>query len=109
MQKKKVFISRKRLNVELKSFGDGPVISQALAAHELDAAYIGATPVFQWFSRGLKGQIIAKVNSGQAALIVPAKSGISTLADLKGKRIAGVKKAAGWMSCFAESCCGQPA
>ncbi|EPJ5005147.1 ABC transporter substrate-binding protein [Klebsiella variicola] len=92
---KEGFYKQEGLNVELKSFGDGPVISQALAAHELDAAYIGATPVFQWFSRGLKGQIIAKVNSGQAALIVPAKSGISTLADLKGKRIAGVKKGSG--------------
>ncbi|WP_280174522.1 ABC transporter substrate-binding protein [Pantoea rodasii] len=40
-------------------------------------------------------QIIAKVNSGQAGLIVPEKSDISTLADLKGKRIAGVKKGSG--------------
>ncbi|HDX8707664.1 ABC transporter substrate-binding protein [Klebsiella michiganensis] len=92
---KEGFYQQEGLTVELKSFGDGPVISQALAAHELDAAYMGATPVFQWFSRGLKGQIIAKVNSGQAALIVPAQSAISRLADLKGKRIAGVKKGSG--------------
>ncbi|WP_280174523.1 ABC transporter substrate-binding protein [Pantoea rodasii] len=54
---KEGFYKQEGLNVELKSFGDGPVISQALAAHELDAAYIGATPVFQWFSRGLKGRL----------------------------------------------------
>jgi len=89
------FYQQEGLDVELKSFGDGPVISQALAAHELDAAYIGAPPVFQWYSRGLKGQIIAKVNSGQAALIVPAASAITQLSDLKGKTIAGVKKGSG--------------
>ena len=89
------FYKKEGLDVELKSFGDGPVISQALAAHELDAAYIGAPPVFQWYSRGLKGQIIAKVNSGQAALIVPADSSITRLSDLKGKTIAGVKKGSG--------------
>ncbi|WP_416262263.1 ABC transporter substrate-binding protein [Gibbsiella quercinecans] len=92
---KEGFYKQEGLNVELKSFGDGPVISQALAAHELDAAYIGAPPVFQWYSRGLKGQIIAKVNSGQAALMVPTGSSITQLSGLKGKRIAGVKKGSG--------------
>lgn len=92
---KEGFYQQEGLNVELKSFGDGPVITQALAAHELDAAYIGAPPVFQWYSRGLKGQIIAKVNSGQAALLVGKNSDIASLADLKGKRIAGVKKGSG--------------
>lgn len=92
---KEGFYKQEGLNVELTSFGDGPVISQALAAHQLDAAYIGAPPVFQWYSRGLKGQIIAKVNSGQAALIASKNSGINQLSDLKGKRIAGVKKGSG--------------
>lgn len=92
---KEGFYKQEGLDVELKPFGDGPVISQALAANQLDAAYIGAPPVFQWYSRGLKGQIIAKVNSGQAALIVPAKSSITQLTDLKDKRIAGVKKGSG--------------
>ncbi len=92
---KEGFYKQEGLNVELTSFGDGPVISQALAAHQLDAAYIGAPPVFQWYSRGLKGQIIAKVNSGQAALITSNNSGINQLSDLKGKRIAGVKKGSG--------------
>ncbi|WP_223881551.1 ABC transporter substrate-binding protein [Affinibrenneria salicis] len=92
---KQGFYQQEGLNVELKAFGDGPVIQQALAAHELDAAYIGAPPVYQWFARGLKGQIIAGVNTGQAALIVGEKSPIASLADLRGKRIAGVNKGSG--------------
>lgn len=33
------------LNVDLKALGDGPVIQQALAAGELDVAYVGTPPV----------------------------------------------------------------
>ncbi|WP_246642246.1 ABC transporter substrate-binding protein [Rhizobium laguerreae] len=49
------------LNVELKGFGDGPVIQQAVAGGEIDVAYIGAPPVYQWAARGLEAKIIAKV------------------------------------------------
>ncbi|QBZ90341.1 ABC transporter substrate-binding protein [Pseudomonas viciae] len=83
------------LNVDLKALGDGPVIQQALAAGELDVAYVGTPPVYQWFSRGLQSRILAKVNYGQAAVIVDAKSPINSLEQLKDKRLAGVKKGSG--------------
>lgn len=83
------------LNVDLKALGDGPVIQQALAAGELDVAYVGTPPVYQWFSRGLQSRILAKVNYGQAAVIVDAKSPIDSLDQLKGKKLAGVKKGSG--------------
>lgn len=83
------------LNVDLKALGDGPVIQQALAAGELDVAYVGTPPVYQWFSRGLQSRILAKVNYGQAAVIVDAKSPITQLEALKGKKLAGVKKGSG--------------
>ncbi|KIH83848.1 ABC transporter substrate-binding protein [Pseudomonas batumici] len=83
------------LVVDLKALGDGPVIQQALAAGELDMAYVGTPPVYQWFSRGLQSRILAKVNYGQAAVIVDSKSPSNSLADLKGKKLAGVKKGSG--------------
>jgi len=83
------------LAVDLKALGDGPVIQQALAAGELDMAYVGTPPVYQWFSRGLQSRILAKVNYGQAAVIVGSKSPSHSLADLKGKKLAGVKKGSG--------------
>lgn len=91
----KRFFAEEGLNVELKSFGDGPVLQQALAAGELDVAYVGAPPVYQWFSRGLDARILAKVNFGQAAIISPANGPIKTLADLRGKRLASVAKGSG--------------
>ncbi len=91
----KRFFAEEGLNVELKSFGDGPVLQQALAAGELDVAYVGAPPVYQWFSRGLDARILAKVNFGQAAVISRAAGPIRTVADLRGQRLASVAKGSG--------------
>ncbi|EIK94621.1 taurine ABC transporter substrate-binding protein [Pseudomonas sp. M47T1] len=92
---KEGFYKQEGLDVDLKALGDGPVIQQALAAGELDVAYVGTPPVYQWYSRGLKSTILAKVNYGQAAVMVSDKSPITTLQDLKGKKLAGVKKGSG--------------
>ncbi|SNT23333.1 MULTISPECIES: ABC transporter substrate-binding protein [unclassified Azospirillum] len=91
---KKGFYAEQGLTVELKSFGDGPVVQQALAAGELDVAYIGAPPVYQWYARGLDARILAKVNYGQAAVITndPAIRGLS---DLRGRKLAGVARGSG--------------
>jgi NitT/TauT family transport system substrate-binding protein len=83
------------LDVELRSFTSGPIVHQALAAGELDMAYIGAPPVYHWFSRGLDSRILAKVNYGQAAVLVRKDSGIDDLQGLKGKKMAGVRKGSG--------------
>jgi len=92
---KKGFFAAEGVKVELKSFGDGPLLQQALSSGELDMAYIGAPPVFQWFSRGLNSRILAKVNYGQAALIANGNSPIKTMADLRGKKLAGAAKGSG--------------
>jgi NitT/TauT family transport system substrate-binding protein len=83
------------LKVELKSFGDGPLLQQAVAAGEIDVAYVGAPPVYQWFSRGLEGKILAKVNYGQAAVIAANEVPAQTVTDLRGKKLAGVAKGSG--------------
>lgn len=92
---KEGFYKQEGLDVDLKALGDGPVIQQALAGGELDVAYVGTPPVYQWYSRGLKSTILAKVNYGQAAVLVGEKSPIASLQDLAGKKLAGVKKGSG--------------
>lgn len=93
--KEKGYFAEQGLEVELLSFTSGPLVHQALAAGELDMAYIGAPPVYHWYSRGLKSRILAKVNYGQAAVITRKDSGITTLSQLRGKKIAGVRKGSG--------------
>lgn len=91
----KGFFAQEGLKVELKPFGDGPVIQQAMAGGELDVGYIGAPPVYQWFSRGLDSRILAKVNYGQAAIVAKASGPIAGLSDLRGRRLAGVARGSG--------------
>lgn len=93
--KDKGYFKDEGLEVEAISFTSGPIVHQALAAGELDMAYIGSPPVYHWYSRGLKSRILAKVNYGQAAVISLKGSGINSLKDLKGKKLAGVRKGSG--------------
>lgn len=92
---KKGFYAAEGLNVEIKSFTDGPLLQQAVAAGDLDIAYVGSPPVYHWFSRGLESKILAQVNFGQAAVITNTKSPINTVAELRGKKLAGVAKGSG--------------
>jgi NitT/TauT family transport system substrate-binding protein len=92
---KKGYFEEMGLDAEIRSFTSGPIVHQALAAGELDMAYIGSPPVYHWFSRGLDSRILAKVNYGQAAVMVRKDSGIADLQGLKGKKMAGVKKGSG--------------
>ena len=93
--KEKGFFEAQGLDAEIISFTSGPVVHQALAAGELDMAYIGSPPVYHWFARGLDSRILAKVNYGQAAVIVRKDSGIDDIKGLKGKKMAGVRKGSG--------------
>jgi len=89
------YFARQRLAVTLIPFGDGPLIQQAVASGQLDVAYIGAPPVYQWYARGLDMRILAKVNSGQAAIVVKTNGPIKNLADLRGRKLAGVSRGSG--------------
>jgi NitT/TauT family transport system substrate-binding protein len=92
---KKGYFKDQGLEVELLPFKSGPLVHQALSAGELDMAYIGSPPVYHWFSRGLESRILAKVNYGQAAVISRKDSGIDNIKQLKGKKLAGVRKGSG--------------
>jgi NitT/TauT family transport system substrate-binding protein len=89
------YFAQEGLEVKIIEFASGPVLNQALAAGELDMAYVGTPPVYHWFSRGLESRILAKVNYGQAAVVARKDAGINQVADLKGKKLAGVRKGSG--------------
>lgn len=91
----KGYFKEEGVDVEIQMFMDGPQIRPAMASGQLDLAYIGAPPVYVWYDKGFKSKIIAKVNYGQAALIVRTDSGINTVEGLRGKKIAGVALGSG--------------
>ncbi len=92
---RKGFFTDEGVKVEVVQLTDGPLVQQALAAGEVDMAYIGSPPMYHWYSNGLDSRILAKVNYGQAAVVARKDSNINSVADLKGKKMAGVKKGSG--------------
>ena len=89
------YFKEEGLEAKLLSFTSGPLLKQAMVAGEIDLAYIGSPPVYHWFSRGLESKILAKVNYGQAAVMSRKDSDVMTLADLKGRKMAGVRRGSG--------------
>ena len=89
------YFKEEGLEAKLLSFTSGPLLKQAMVAGEIDLAYIGSPPVYHWYSRGLESKILAKVNYGQAAVMSRKDSDVMTLADLKGRKMAGVRRGSG--------------
>ena len=87
--------AEEEVEVALTSFTSGPLIRKGLLEETLDIAYIGVPPIVHWVAKGANLSILAKVNYGQASLVVRRKSGIETVPDLRGKRLAGVRERSG--------------
>jgi NitT/TauT family transport system substrate-binding protein len=77
-------------NVQLKTatFNAGPEAVQALFSGAIDASFVGPNPTINAFakSKGKAIKVVAGAASGGAYLVV--KPGITSPADLKGKKIA---------------------
>ena len=85
----KGFYKGEGLNVKVAGiFKAGPELMSAFAAGALDIGYVGLAPATTSVANGVaRVKVLAQVNTEGTAIVVRADSGISSLADLKGKRI----------------------
>jgi NitT/TauT family transport system substrate-binding protein len=76
--------------VDWKIFNAGPSAIEALFAGQLDITYIGPNPAINGYvkSKGEALRIVAGGASGGAGLVVRKDSGINTVKDFDGKKIA---------------------
>jgi NitT/TauT family transport system substrate-binding protein len=76
--------------LKTKVFNAGPELIQALNAGEIDIGYVGPGPVIaaQAHSNGQAVRVIAGAAANGVVIVARGDAGISTLADLKNKRIA---------------------
>ena len=74
--------------LKTQTFNAGPDATQALLSGALDATYIGPGPATNAYAKsgGEAVRVISGATSGGAALVV--KPGITSVEDLKGKKIA---------------------
>jgi NitT/TauT family transport system substrate-binding protein len=83
------------IDAEVKAHASGPVVSRSLQTKEFDIAYVGFLPTFHDLARGLQVTVVAKSSYGLGSILVRKDSGVSSLKDLKGKKVAGSRKNSG--------------
>ena len=85
---KKIF-ERHGLTVELKGFPAGPAMLPALAAGELDMAWMGEFPTVTGYTNGLPLEVllVPHMHTSHIRLVANPAAGIKSLADLRGKKI----------------------
>ncbi|MDR1732456.1 MAG: aliphatic sulfonate ABC transporter substrate-binding protein [Synergistaceae bacterium] len=78
------------IKVEFEQFAYGPPIIEGLAAGSLDFGEVGDMPIVTAVANGLPIQSIYKtgVNPDSNTLLIPVNSTITSVAELKGKKVA---------------------
>jgi NitT/TauT family transport system substrate-binding protein len=78
------------VKIEPTVFNAGPSVIEALFAKRIDIAYVGPNPAINGYvqSQGKALRIVAGAMSGGASLVVRDDAGITSPADLDGKRVA---------------------
>ena len=78
------------MKIDFRRFNSGAEIFAAIASGDVQIGYVGSSPFAAATSRGLdvKAFYLASISGVDEALVVRNGSGINTLADLKGKKLA---------------------
>ena len=81
-------------------FVSGPPTLAALKSGDIDVSFLGSAPAIGGIAQGIDYKIIMPANEGLAlsALVARNDSGISSLKDIKGKKIASTKGASTYMA-----------
>ena len=76
--------------IDFRRFNSGAEIFAAIASGDVQVGYVGSSPFAASTSRGLdvKAFYLASISGVDEALVVRNGSGINSLADLKGKKLA---------------------
>ncbi|WP_297981352.1 ABC transporter substrate-binding protein [uncultured Methanobrevibacter sp.] len=86
-EQKKMFEDQ-GLTVELTQFNNGGDLMTAMASGDIDVGYAGITPVMSSIEQGVPVKVVSGAQIEGSAIVAGANSGISSIADLKGKTVA---------------------
>ena len=81
--------AKRKIDAKLTPFPAGPAMLPALAAAEIDIAWMGEFPVVTGYSNGMGIEIfmMERIDTTNVRLVANAATGVQTVADLKGRKI----------------------
>ena len=79
------------IRVQIVDFDDVTTLMEAFASGQLDVALVGIASPAIWQSKGVKLKVVAAANGGGHVLLTRAGTGIDSLQQLKGKKVATPK------------------
>lgn len=85
------FYEQQGLKVELKQFSSGTDLIKAIVGGQVDAGVLGFTNALTWSSKGADLKVVGGAQLGFHSILVKNDSGIKSVAELKGKRLASQK------------------
>lgn len=80
------------LNVKLQPFESGTDLIKAMVGGQVDAGVLGFTNAVTWAAKGAGLKVVGGAQLGFHSLLVKNDSGIKTVEDLKGKKLASQKQ-----------------
>jgi len=80
------------LDVELQLFESGTDLIKAIVGGQLQAGVLGFTNAATWAQKGADIKVVGGAQMGYHSILVKKGSGIKTVADLKGKKLASQQK-----------------
>lgn len=85
------FFRQESLDAEVIDFNDVTTLMESIASGKLDVALVGISSPAIWQQRGVKLKIVAAANGGGHVLLTRVDTGIHSLQDLRGRKIATPK------------------
>jgi len=82
-------LERNGLKGDVRLFAFGPAVNEALVSGAIDVGFIGDMPSVSLANANAPTRVIARQSVFRGALMATAKSGVKTIADLKGKTVHG--------------------
>lgn len=76
------------INTQLVQFNNGGDLMTAMASGEVDVGYVGITPVLSSIEKGVPVKVISAAQTEGSGIVVAENSGITSVADLAGKKVA---------------------
>ena len=82
-------LERNGLKGEMVMFSFGPAVNEALISGAIDVGFLGDMPSVSLLAAGAPVTVIAKQSTFRGSILASPKSGIKTVADLKGRKLYG--------------------